>query len=66
MSDKSKTTEGLTLLRDALDQTEELVDRYDLHQYVGDSLGELWTLIDQEIDNPCIVGGVRVPLRTLY
>ena len=66
MTKSTKTTEGLQLLLTALDQAEKIVDRHGLHEYVGDALGELWALVEQEINNPCYdEDGMRVPLCTL-
>jgi hypothetical protein len=44
-------TQGLTLLLAALGQAEEIVDRYCLHQYVGHTLGELWTQVDEAVND---------------
>ena len=46
-----RTSAGLDLLHAALGQAQDIVLRYNLQQYVGDSLDELIDQIDGEYDS---------------
>lgn len=46
----TRTSTGLDLLHAALGQAQDIVYRYNLQQYVGDTIDELFDQIDEEVD----------------
>ena len=45
-----KTTQGLDLLIDALDEAQSIVNQYTLYQHVGDSLDDLHDQVNRALN----------------
>ena len=45
-----KTTQGLDLLFDAIDEAQSIVNQYYLHQYVGSSVDDLMEQVNRALN----------------